>query len=428
VSRPLVRYFLDRPGWRATVASVVEDEARLLVGDHPRGIACRADVADTARLDELVGAADVVVSLVPFPLHPAVARVAIARGVPMVTTSYVSPEMRALEGEARERGVPILNEIGLDPGIDHMSAMRMIDRVRSEGGTVLGFTSCCGSLPAPEAARGPWRYKFAWSPRGALLAARLPARWLDRGHVVTVPGEALAEHRVPCEIEGVGTFETYPNRDSLAYVETYGLDGVRTMLRATLRYPGWCETLAAVATLGLLDTGPTPVAPGTTWAELVARALPPEEGPIERRVAARLGIDPDHAIVERLRWAGLLSDEPVEPGATSSLDALAARLEAKLGYGPGERDMVILRHELEVGIGGATRRDVSLLVAHGEPGGDSATSRTVSLPAAIGARLLVEFRPLSPGVHVPTDAAIREPVLDELGALGIGLREWSASA
>jgi saccharopine dehydrogenase-like NADP-dependent oxidoreductase len=421
-----VRYFLDRPDYRVTVASVAPGEARAVVGDHPRATACQADAADPERLATLVAACDIVISLVPFPMHPAVARVAIDRRVPMVTTSYVSPEMRALDREARERGVTILNEIGLDPGIDHMSARQMIDRIRDEGGRLVSFTSCCGSLPSPEAADNPWRYKFSWSPRGALAAARAPARWLDRGQVVSVPGEALFRHAVPREIEGVGTFEMYPNRDSLGYVDAYGTGEVRSMLRATLRYPGWCETMAALAELGLLDPDVRPLGAGTTHADLVARALPPGDEPIEVRVARRLAIDPAHPIVERLRWAGLLADDPIGLPAAAPLDVLARRLETRMAYAPGERDMVILRHEIDFDAAGGRARRVSLLVAHGESHGDSATARTVSLPAAIAARLLVEGRIALPGVRVPTRAELYEPVLDELAACGIALREWSA--
>lgn len=421
VAGPLVRRLLGREDVRLTVASLGREEARRLVGDHPRGVARSTDVTDTNELGRLVAAADVAVSLVPATLHPIVARLGIEHRVHVVTTSYVSPEMRALDAEARRAGVALLNEIGLDPGLDHMAAMRIADAIRAEGGTIRGFVSACGSLPAPEAADNPWRYKFAWSPRGALVAATHGARYLADGGEVLVPGEELFAHGRPADIEGVGRFEAYPNRDSLHYVELYRLAGVRDMLRATLRWPGFCETMRAVTALGLLDQTERDWPVGASWRDLAASRLPSGTGDVRRRVAERLGLGPDHEVLERLAWAGLFDEAALPSRRAAPLDLLAGRLAERLRFAEGERDMVVQRHEIDwLAADASPRRAVSSLVAYGEPGGESATARTVSLPAAIAVELLLDRRVAIEGVAIPTRADLYEPILDRL-AEGSGI-------
>ena len=425
VSRPIVRFFLEDDGFQLTLASLAIDDARALVADHPRGQCHEVDVTDPSQLEPLVQASDLVISLVPYAFHVVVARCAIRHRVNMVTTSYVFPEMRALDAEAREAGITILNEVGLDPGLDHMSAMCVIDRVRAAGGEVVGFKSACGGLPAPEAADNPWKYKFSWSPRGALLAGRLSARYLENGRVVNIPGESLFGHRWPYRVEEVGDFEMYPNRDSLRYIEAYDIHQVETMLRATIRYPGWSETMKAVADLGLLDVDSRRWPRGTTYAGFLSTFLP--EGPQSprERLAAHLDLPERHPIVERFEWAGLFADETLHTTEAAPLDILATRFEERMKYADRERDMVLLRHELRVRYPNRPdEREISLLVAYGEPGGDSATSRTVSLPAAVAGKLLLEGR-MQPGVQIPTVRAIYEPILAGLRQMGIEFREWS---
>jgi saccharopine dehydrogenase (NADP+, L-glutamate forming)/spermidine synthase len=425
VSRPIVRHFLEDDGYRLTVASLDVEDAQALLNDHPRGTAREVDVADPAQLEPLIADSDLVVSLVPYAFHVQVAKCAIRHRAHMVTASYVFPEMRALDAQARAAGVAILNEVGLDPGIDHMSAMRLIDGARDDGASVAEFVSCCGGLPSPEAADNPWKYKFSWSPRGALLAARLSARHLENGRVVSIPGESLFDHVQPYDIEGVGRFEIYPNRDSLRYAEAYGLHEVRTMLRATVRYPGWAETLKALVGLRLLDVDERDWPAGTTYAGFLETYLPDGPEPLRTRLARAIGLDEEHPVVARLDWAGLLADEPLTHEFGSPLDVLADRFQQRMCYADGERDMVVLRHELLVQRDdGHDERRISLLVSYGEAAGDSATSRTVSLPAAVAGELLLEGR-VRPGVHIPTEREIYEPILARLEAMGISFREWS---
>jgi saccharopine dehydrogenase-like NADP-dependent oxidoreductase len=257
-----------------------------------------------------------------------------------------------------------------------------------------------------------------------LAAGRNAARWLEDGRIVDVPGEKLFTHVAPYDVPELGRLEVYPNRDATAYIETYGLDGVRTMFRGTLRYPGWCETLDAVSRLGLLDDAARAFSRGTTHEQFMAAFAADGSGSVARRVAARLGVPADGAVMRRLSFAGLFSDVPIGSTEVAPIDVLSARLAGSMAYAPGERDMIVLRHEF--GYVTATGRPgsrVATLVAFGEPAGDSAMARTVSLPAAVAARLILDGHIDATGVRIPVDPGIYEPVLDALEPMGIVFRE-----
>jgi len=289
---------------------------------------------------------------------------------------------------------------------------------------LVSFRSCCGGLPAPEANTNPWGYKFSWSPRGVLEAGRKPARWLENGRVIEVSEGDIFAHAAPYDVPGVGRLEVYPNRDSVAYVATYGIEGVRTMFRGTLRYPGWCDTLSALTRLGLLDPAERGWRTGTTHEELMEALAAPGNGPLPARVAAAGGVPIDGAVMERLRFAGLLSADPLGATRIAPIDVLCARLVSSLAYTPGERDMIVLQHELGVvDASGRSGLRASTLVAYGEPGGDSAMARTVALPAAAAARLILDGRIRATGVRIPVEREIYEPVLDALAPMGIVFSE-----
>ncbi|MFO7676682.1 MAG: saccharopine dehydrogenase C-terminal domain-containing protein [bacterium] len=419
VSRPMVRYLLDAVGCRLTVASRTVDKAEKLVAGHPNGAAVELLVDDNNTLDRLVGDHDVTVSLLPYIYHVQVARHCISHRRHLVTTSYVSDAMRALDADAKAAGVLLLNEIGLDPGIDHMSAMAVIDRLRDAGGRVTSFRSWCGGLPAPEANDNPLGYKFSWSPKGVVMAGRNDARYLENGREVFVPGRELFGHRWTLHVEGEREFEAYPNRNSLPYIGLYGLEGIGTMLRGTLRNPGWCETLKAIAGLGLLDDRIRDNLAGLTRAAWVREHV---AGTVDLRadVANRLGVGPSARVVENMAWLGMFDELPVGLDRGSSLDILARLMLDRMAYRPGERDMIVLYHEFAAEKAGRPAVNItSKLVAYGEPGGDSAMARTVSLPAAVAARFLLEGRVRLSGVHIPVVPELYRPVLEELARLGI---------
>lgn len=415
-----VRYLLDH-GFQVTVASRTVSKAEELVKGHPNGRAAAVNSDDTAALEALISQHDLAVSLLPYVYHPVVARLCIKHRVHMVTTSYVKQVMADMDAEAKAAGVILLNEIGVDPGIDHMTAMRVIHKVQAEGGKIARFVSWCGGLPAPEANTNPFGYKFSWSPRGVLLAGKNSAQYLWDGEMVVIPNGELFDHHVtvPVVVEGKLTdFEGYPNRDSLSYMKPYGIEGTRTMFRGTLRNVGWCDTLRKIADLGLLDEAPRSDLEGATWADLT-RKLTGSRGDLRTDLAAFLNVAVDSKIISDLTWLGLLGDDPLPAGVDSPIDILCARMMAKMQYAPGERDLLIMQHQFLAEYPDRREKITSTLVDFGIPGGDSSMARTVGLPAAIGVRLVLEGTINLTGVQVPVVPEIYEPVLAELEALGI---------
>ena len=422
VAGPLVRYLLAVDGFRVTVASRTLQKAQSLIGGAANGVALALNVKDEAALEALIVDHDLSISLLPYVYHPVVARLCVKHKKQMVTTSYVKPEMQSLDAAAKEAGILLLNEIGVDPGIDHMSAMQVIHAIRERGGTLVSFTSNTGGLPAPEANDNPMGYKFSWAPRGVVLAGKNPARYLQDGSIVDVPGPELFAHHWPCEIKGFGTLEVYPNRDSLPYIESYGIHTVRSMFRGTLRYPGWCETLKAIVDLGLLDETERNDLGGLTFERFMKRLLA-TEGDVKSATAERLGVNLSAKPITDMEWLGLFGHDPLPEGADANLDVLASRMLAKMGYASGERDMLVMQHEFVVEFGDWTEKITSTLVDYGIPNGETSMSRLVGLPAAIAAKnILLGTIDLS-GVHVPMISEIYEPVLAELDGLGVSFTE-----
>ncbi|HBB66742.1 MAG: saccharopine dehydrogenase [Elusimicrobia bacterium GWA2_56_46] len=424
VARPLAAYLLKK-GFSVTVADQAESKAAALLDGHANGRARAWTTDDKKGLREMVGGADLAVSLLPAAYHILVAEECLAQKKPMITASYVSPAMRALDARAKEAGVLILNEIGVDPGIDHMSAMKIIDRVKKEGGRIASFKSYCGGLPAPEANTNPWGYKFSWSPRGVLTAGKNSARYLKDGARVEIPGPELFSDMRLLDVPGLGELEAYPNRDSMGYIGLYGLEGAATVFRATLRNKGWCAAMGKIVNSGLLDEREKDLR-GMTFraftASVVAGAKPET---VSRDLAARLGVAADSDPVKWLEWLGLFTDEPLPLEKGSPLDVMTARMVQKMSYAEGERDMLVMHHEFIAeypsGRGPVSRKLTSTLLDFGIPHGDSSMARTVSLPAAIAARLILEGKISGAGVRIPVTPDIYEPVLKELEEMENGI-------
>ncbi len=426
VVRAHVRYLLDQ-GFDVTVASRTVSKAEAIVDGHPRGTPTAFDIAkEPSRLAEIIADHDLVVSLLPWQYHAQVAQACIECGKDMVTTSYVKDDMKALDEPARAAGVMLLNELGVDPGIDHMTAMQVINRVQADGGRITTFQSYCGGLPAPEANDNPFGYKFSWSPRGVLLAGLNDARYRMDGIDVEVPGQELFDRiwRVPVEIEGrTIEFQGYPNRDSMPYTDYYGIDPDKTMFRGTLRNPHWCATMKQIARLGWLRTDDLQGLEGETYADLTARLIGVDTADdLGAAVARHLGLDPGGVEIAGMEWIGLFSDDPL-PGPKAPVDILTARMLDKMSYAEGERDMLVLQHTFIAEYPDRRERIISTMVDFGIPGGDSSMNRTVGLPAAVAARFVLEGRFHQPGVVVPVMPELYEPVLEELQRLGITFTE-----
>jgi saccharopine dehydrogenase (NADP+, L-glutamate forming) len=419
-----VRYLLDVPEFEVTVASRTVSKAEARIGGHPRGKALALNVDDEAALEELIRHTDLAVSMLPYVYHPKVAALCVKHKKHMVTTSYVKEAMQALDEPAKKAGVILMNEIGVDPGIDHMSAMKVIHKVKGKGGKITSFVSWTGGLPAPEASDNPFNFKFSWTPRGVLLAGKNSARFLRDGKLVEIPGEDLFDHYWPVTIPGLGEFEGYPNRDSLPYMDTYGIRPTDWMFRGTLRYVGWCATLRKIADMGLLEDAPIAGLPAT-YREFTARLLGVSpDTDLPAFLAERWGLALDAKPITDLAWLGLFSDEPLPPGCTTAIDILAETMQSKMAYKPGERDLLVMQHEFVAEYPDHREAITSTMIDYGIPYGDTSMARTVGLPPAIAARMILqgELAGLT-GVHVPVIPEIYEPVLAELATLGISLTE-----
>ena len=427
VTRPLVNYLLDVPDFTLTIATRTATKAFALIGNRKNGVGEHFDIeSNPDMLDDLVARHDLVISLLPAMHHPTVAKAAIKHKKQMVTTSYVSPAMQELDQNAKDAGILVLNEIGLDPGIDHMSAMRVIHGVRDKGGKVVSFRSYCGGLPAPEANTNPWGYKFSWSPRGVVLAARNAAKYLEDGSVVEIHGEDLFDfyHYVKLD-ELPDKFEAYANRDSIPYIDIYGLNEAHTMYRGTFRNLGHCVTWKKLADLGLFEVEVLSGLDGLSYRDFVAMlADVPNDENLEKAIIEKFDIPADPPVIAKWTWLGLFDDDkPIPMPEMSPLDILVDIFLEKLQYEPGERDMVALHHIFEAEYPDRKEKITSTLLDFGIPNGDSSMARTVGLPAAVAVRMILHNEINLTGVHVPVIPEIYNPVLNELESLGIMCKE-----
>jgi saccharopine dehydrogenase (NADP+, L-glutamate forming) len=392
------------------VNALAAHRARLAGGEL---ITRKSDIGSPGAFDDIRGSA-CVVSLLPPAMHVAVARECIRERVPLVTTSYVSESMRALHGEAVSCGVALLNECGLDPGVDHMLAMRSIDAVHRENGTVRSLVSQCGGIPA-DAAVNPLGYKVSWSPAGVIAAARQGARYVDDGVIRELSSAEVFASATRIDVPGVGHLEAFYNRDSVPYADAYGvIDQVKRFARMTLRYPGWCETFAALSQIGALSDDTLPS--GAIALDILG--ISPAEASPRTAAADRLNLDPrSSAVLDRFEWLGLFSHDRIGQGVRTRVEALVARMTSLLHYDMQEMDRVVLRHELEADYrDGSTKSETTLLVVDGTPGGSSAMARCVGVPAAVAATLLAEGHVVAPGVQIPSAPSLYEPILTTLAS------------
>ena len=421
----LIRYLLRHApteNWFLTVADVNPAHLAPVLaahGDYARAVPF--NLADAAGLEALVSQADAVISMLPAALHPVVARACVRHGRHLATASYVSPEIRALHADAVAAGATLLMECGLDPGLDHMSAMRAIAHIRARGGVITSFKSYCGGLLAPAAeGDNPWKYKFTWNPRNVVLAGQGTAKLLEHGRPRFIPYQQLFARTETLVVPDYGAFEGYANRDSLSYRAPYGLDEVPTILRGTLRRPGYCAAWHVLVRLGLTDDSVNLDNPETmTWAELVAAYLPAPQGPpqqLAQWAATYLGLSPDGEEMARLHWLGLFSDRPVGLAHATPAQLLERLLAEKWQLQPHDHDLIVMQHQFEFELNGTTRRLTSSLAVVGDDATHTGMAKTVGLPLGMAVRRLLRGQVLQRGVLIPVGADLYEPILDELAA------------
>jgi len=422
VSKPMIEYLLEK-GFTITVASPIPDRAAEMVAGHPAGKVVDWSMEDPQGLDRMVSEHDLTVSLLPYAFHLTVAKVCLKHKKHLVTASYIQPGMMELDEDLKKAGIILLNEVGLDPGIDHMSAMRVIDRIKSKGGEIEEFYSLCGALPAPESNDNPFGYKFSWSPKGVVLASRNGAHYLKHGKEVSIEPLHLFKDRFTHPFPGVGDLEVYPNRDSISFIDIYGLKGVRTMYRGTFRFPGWCEALDLIKGINLVGDEKKDFA-GMSFKRFLCQQAEIEGTDIKSELKRKPGLNPtDHAI-KALEWLGLFSDKPMGYGITSPFEITSDLMINKMWLNDNERDMIVMQHLFLARYKDGSKEVISSrMLDFGSPATNTSIARTVALPAAMAVKQLLEGKIKLTGVHRPVLPEIYNPILNELEEAGIKMEE-----
>jgi len=423
VVNPIVRYLLDK-NFIVTVATRTKSKADDMIGGHPNGRSVAWTVDKEDELDQMIAEHDLTVSLLPFLYHVMVAKKCIRLKKNMVTTSYVKPEMLALDAEAKAAGIIILNELGLDPGIDHMSAMRIIDHVHAKGGKVEEFYSFCGALVAPEVEENPFHYKFTWAPKGVVMAGNNDGNFMKHGEVKYIPTENLFRDPLKVDFPEVGTLDVYPNRDSIPYVELYGIPEAKTIMRGTFRYEGWCEIIDAMKSLNLLSYDKFNME-DMTYAGLMAKQIGETSSEnIRVKVTEKLGMSVNSLTMKALEWTGLFSDELMNRIEDSSFEVVSDLMISKMMIKPDERDMVVMQHTFLASYPDGKQEVIkSKMLDFGSQKTDTSIARTVALPAACGVQMILEGKITEKGVHIPVVPDIYNPILDQLETMNIRMVE-----
>ena len=430
VAGPIVDYLLERD-ITITIASFDLEAAKELLAGHKNGEVIEWDANDRKPLVEMVKEHTIIVSLLPYVFHTKVAKVCIKQKKHLLTASYVSRSMEALDEKAKEAGIIILNELGLDPGIDHMSAMKVIDEVRAKDGYIEEFYSFCGALVAPEVAEtNPFKYKFTWSPRGILMASANNAKYFKDNKKIYRKSENLFKDPLILDFPKVGKLEVYPNRDSLHYLDVYSLRKAKTILRGTIRYNGWCEALTDIKEMKLISDKYIYVKKKTYAQFIGAINGIPFNGDVDQlksELAEQNDIAVDSPTMEKLEWLGLFDNKTlikVEDGVKEMqpIDVMTNLMIEKMSLGETERDMVVMQHMFKARYkDGSSEVIRSRMLDFGTLKEQTSIARTVSLPLAIAVKLLLEKKINLTGVHIPIIPELYNPILDELEEMDIKL-------
>lgn len=385
------------------------------------------DSEDEEARKDLIKKADVVISMLPAFMHPKVAKNCLDLGKHFFSASYESAEMREWKGQIEEKNLFFLNECGLDPGIDHMSAMKIIHDAQNKGKEVTSFKSFCGGLLAPESEDNPWKYKFTWNPRNVVLAGQGTSRYIEKGELKYVPYHRLFRQTQTVHFPGLGDFDGYPNRDSLSYRKVYDLENIPTMLRGTLRRAGYCKAWDIFVQLGMTDDSFQMELPkGSTFRQFLNAFLPWHESQTVEEKLAELIPDLDFGSFEKLQWLGFFENRKLPKTKGSPAELLQAILENDWKLMPKDKDMIVMQHLFEIKTSTGIENIISSLVSIGEDYIYTAMAKTVGLPLALAVDLFMDGKIKLKGLHIPVVPEIYEPILEGLEKFGIRFSEKSA--
>ena len=408
--------------WYILLADGDEAIAKNKWNNAPNGTALGIDIENNLDRQNLVQKADIVVSMLPAQLHFLVAKDCLQFGKPLFTASYVDDNMRSIASEIEAKQLLFLCEMGLDPGIDHMSAMAIIDEIHQKGGKITSFKSHCGGLVAPESDDNPWHYKISWNPRNIILAGKAGAIYLENGATISKDYSTIFEQAPVVDLPGIGHLAFYPNRNSLSYIDTYHLHGVKDFVRTTLRYPAFCIGWNAIVQLHLTDETVVDLAPNTTvknWFESHIQQKGLEQ------ILEKFTQDP--AIKVQLEFIGLYEPTPIPSQFNSNASILQWLLEGKWKLTATDKDLVVMLHEIEYSIGTRQFKLDSSMVLTGEDAINTAMATTVGLPLAMGVCAYLKGEIKMTGLHIPIDARIYQPILKSLAEEGIVFEETLTS-
>ncbi|MCS6968845.1 MAG: saccharopine dehydrogenase C-terminal domain-containing protein [Cytophagales bacterium] len=393
-------------------------------GQETHSTAVSIDGNDLQQCRQVVQEADIAISLLPPAMHINIAKACLEAGKSLLTASYVSTEMQAFHDEAKRRGVLLLNEMGFDPGIDHMSIMQTIERLNKEEAIITALRSYAGGLIAPLYDNNPWHYKFTWNPRNVVLAGKGTAKYVINGQPKYVPYHRLFGHTEDVHIEGLGEYEGYPNRDSIIYRQLYGLPHIPTLIRGTLRKKGFCAAWDTFVQLGMTDDEIIiDNSEKITYREFTNMFLQYSRSLlVEEKLAKLMNVAPKSELIDKIRWLGLFSHEKIGLPHATPAQILQHLLEQKWKLEEGDRDMVILQHKFEYHNAENNLELISDLVVYGDEH-HTAMAKTVGYPLGIATKLILQGRIQLTGVQIPTSPQIYQPVLEELAQLGIRFRE-----
>lgn len=424
----LIQYLLnhaEKENWEITVGDVSLELVKQKTNNHPKSRAIVFDINnDTQRVEE-IKRADMVISMLPATMHIGVAKDCVRYKKHLATASYVSNEMADLDAEAKANGIILMNEVGLDPGIDHASAMKVIDHIHEQGGELTVFKSFCGGLVAPESNDNPWGYKFSWNPRNVVVAGQSTAQYIENGEYKYIPYNRLFLQTNTVTVEGYGAFDAYANRDSLSYRKLYNIPAIPTMLRGTLRMPGYCKAWNVFVKLGLTDdTYKIEASDTLTYRQLLDAFLPTGKQSTKDKLIAFMGADMDADVLHKIEWLGILDDKKIRLSNATPAQILQDLLEEKWKLQPNDKDMVVMQHQFEYTVqGGAKKTLHSSLVVKGDDQTYTAMAKTVGLPLAITSKLILQEKIKARGVVIPTIKEIYQPLLAELETFGVVFEE-----
>lgn len=421
MTKPMVDYFIDKIGYEVVMLNRTLEKAEKIIGNRPLGKAIHWENNNIETLDSVIKDADIVISMVPKLLHIIVAKSCLKYKKNMITSAYEIPELMALKDDVEKQGILILNELGEVPGMDHFGTQMLLEEINNDGGRIISINSYGSGIPAFESNNNPMGYKFSWDPKTVFLAAQTSGAYFVKGKKISVAGDQLFEKFWFVEIEGLGTFETYPNKDVEKYIKPFGLDDDVSFYRGLLRYSGYCNNMHYMKAIGLFDNEIINDLNNKTFRQFTATLIDMDSTKnIEQNVANYLKIKSNSDIIHRLKWLGLFDDLLIPIDKGTNLDVLLNRMLEKMLYSAGEKDMIILHIEILVEFKNDKKeKRIATMLVKGDPKGETAMSRAVALPTAIAARLVVDGVIKATGLKMPPNLPeLYKPELEELKKYG----------